>query len=219
MEKYEYKIVFLGESGTGAKTSLIYQFINNKCDPNIKSTLGASYVNIFIQINLGIIKLILLDTSGQNKYRAINKHFIKDSHCIILGYDITNKYSLNEIKNYHYNNAKNIVGDEALFYLVANKIDLVGEEEVSEKEAIDYSKEKSINYFRVSAYTGKGVNELFEDIKYSLIMKFKKKILDSKDKNTIREITKDGTEIKSLNLKRQIKLDGRKINRLKVKIS
>ena len=204
MKEYDYKIVFLGESGTGAKTCLINQIIYNEFE-NYSFTSPAVYYSTFIQVNLGIIKLNLWDTAGQERFRSINGIFIKDSHCAILGYDITNKRSFKEIENYHYNKVKKILGDEPLIYLVANKIDLIGEEEVSEKEAIDYAKEKGIKYFRVSAKTGEGVNELLEDIANSLIIKFKR-MIDNEDKNLIREITKDGAEIKRLNIKEKIEI-------------
>ena len=204
MDEYDYKIVFLGESGTGAKTCLINQIIYNQFE-NYSSTSTAAYYSTFIQVELGIIKLDLWDTAGQERFRSINRIFIKDSHCAILGYDITNKSSFKEIKNYHYNKVKNILGDESLIYLVANKIDLIDKVEVSEKEAIDYAKEKGIKYFRVSAKTGEGVNELLEDISNSLIIKFKRKI-DNEDQNLIREITKDGTEIRRLNIKEKIEI-------------
>ena len=204
MKEYDYKIVFLGESGTGAKTCLINQIIYNEFE-NYSFTSPAVYYSTFIQVNLGIIKLNLWDTAGQERFRSINGIFIKDSHCAILGYDITNKRSFKEIENYHYNKVKKILGDEPLIYLVANKIDLIGKEEVSEKEAIDYAKEKGIKYFRVSAKTGEGVNELLEDIANSLIVKFKR-MIDNEDQNLIREITKDGTEIKRLNIKEKIEI-------------
>ena len=65
-----------------------------------------------------------MGTLGQEKYRPLGKIFFKDSHCIILGYDIINKYSFNAIKTYFYDNVKNILGENSLIYLVDNKIDL-----------------------------------------------------------------------------------------------
>ena len=113
--------------------------------------------------------------------------------------------SLNEIKNYHYINIKKILDYEPLIYLVANKIDLIEEVKVSEKEAIDFATEKGIKYFKVSAKTGEGVNELFEDIANSLIKKFKRAI-DNKNKNIIREITEDGTKILRLNYENKVEI-------------
>ena len=97
---FEYKIVFLGGSGVGAKTSLIYQLVDKQFIEDSLSTTSASYSSIFIQNNFGISKLNLWDTPRQQEFLSFIKYFIKDSHCIILGYDITNKYSFNEIKEF-----------------------------------------------------------------------------------------------------------------------
>ena len=196
MEEFVNNIVFLGEPGIGAKTSLIERLIDNKFDESKPSTCGCNYSSIIIQINLGLIQLALWDTVGQELFRPFCKHFIKVSHCIILGFDITNKHSFNEIKKFHYNNYKEY---DSLIYLVANKIDLIEDIEVSEKEAIDYAKEKGIKFFRISCKTGEGINELFEDIINLLVIKFKK-IIDNNDKNLIREITKNEQKFKRLNI-------------------
>ena len=94
--------------------------------------------------------------------------FLKGSHYAVLGFDITSKDSFNEIKEYHYNLVKDMLNDDKLIYLVANKIDAL-KYQVTENESIFYAKEKNIKYFRVSAKTGEGVNDLFENIANSLI--------------------------------------------------
>ena len=198
---YEYKIVFLGGSGVGAKTSLISR-LNNDYIENPCSTAGGSYTPIYIQVNLGIIKLLLWDTAGQERFWQLSRYFIKGSHCVILGYDITNKRSFSDIQEFWYNHAKNIVSEKSLIYLVANKIDLIGKEEVSEKEAMEYAKEKGIKYFRVSAKTGEGVNELLDDISYSLIIKFKNNI----NKNDINLLREDEKKIKRIHRRNNIEI-------------
>ena len=105
MKEYEYKVIFLGESGTGAKTSLIERFVYNRFNPNQLSTTSQRYADIFIQVNLGIIKLHIWDTVGQEKFRGSNTLFIKNSHCVVLGYDIARKMTFKEIE-FHYKNAK-----------------------------------------------------------------------------------------------------------------
>ena len=134
--------------------------------------------------------LDLWDTPGQLFYRALNKHFIKDSHCAILGYDITREDSFSEIKEYHYNNDKSILKNDALIYLVANKIDMYQDQRVPENEAINYAKEKNIKYFRISAKTREGINDLFEDIAISLIQKYQRKI-NNNNKDLIKKIEKN----------------------------
>ena len=79
---------FFGETGTGAKTSLINRIIDNSFNYHLLSTPGAYFKNFDIQTEFGKIKLYLWDTCSQIQSRALNSVFIKKSHCIILGYDI-----------------------------------------------------------------------------------------------------------------------------------
>ena len=183
MDNY-FQVVFLSESGTGAKTSLITRIMTNKFD-DCSSTVSAQYCEKIIKNDLGNeIKLKMWDTPGQERYRAIHHIFIKDSHCVILGYDITNKRSFTEIESYHYPKVKGILGDFPLIYLVANKIDLLRSSEVLDEEAEIYAERNNMKFFRVSAYTGEGVNCLMKDIANSLTEKFilKNKKTESKAK-------------------------------------
>ena len=142
-KNYKYKIIFLGASGAGAKTSLINRFIGYEFNYNIPSTITPNIHSIFIQADSGVIYLELWDTPGQVLYRNMNKLFIRDSNCVILGYAIDCRSSFDEIKEYHYNTVKNILVNEPLIYLVANKIDLFeNEEEVSVEEAKNIQKKK-----------------------------------------------------------------------------
>ena len=98
-----------------------------------------------IWTELGNIKLKLWDTMGQEKGRKIVNLFIKGSHCIILGYDITQKFKFDEIKNYHYNNVKEIIVDDSLIFLIANKINFIEDIKVSEKRIFIIQKKEVLN--------------------------------------------------------------------------
>ena len=158
MEEEPFKVIFIGESGTGAKTSLINNIIGQGL--SYQSTTSCSFVTIYRKNYLGNkIRLDLWDTVGQETFRSLTKIFMKDSHCVILGYDITNKKTFEEIE-YHYKTIKEILGDFPLIYLVANKIDLFTRKEVSEEEGISFAEKKDIKFFPVSAYTGYRSREL-----------------------------------------------------------
>ena len=99
--KKEYKVILLGESGVGAKTSLINRLVYNIFYDQVLSTAGASCSSKLIKLKNG--KEIIInfwDTVGQEKYRSLTKFFIKDSDCVVLGYDITKKDSFENIKNF-----------------------------------------------------------------------------------------------------------------------
>ena len=60
-----------------------------------------SYVDKIIQIdNNKKIKLEIWDTAGQEKFRSLAKAYYRNIDVGILVYDVTNKTSFEEIKNY-----------------------------------------------------------------------------------------------------------------------
>ena len=66
--------MFVGESGIGAKTSLINKIINDNFSGCPLPTSGAYFLMKKINLSNGEIrKLFLWDTPGQEKYRVINK--------------------------------------------------------------------------------------------------------------------------------------------------
>ncbi len=101
------KIVLLGEVSVG-KTCIINRFVNNSFDIRELSSSSASFITKTVKFDDmdEEIKFEIWDTVGQEKYRSLTKIFYKDSSVAILVYDITNKKSFEEIKNYWYNQIK-----------------------------------------------------------------------------------------------------------------
>ena len=162
--KERYKIIFLGDSGLGAKTCLINRLVSNIYDDLTPSTNGASFATKFIKIKNGKEFLIdIWDTAGQEKYRGLNKHFLTNTNCVILGYDCTRRESFENIKNFwlQYVNENAKVD---LIYLIANKIDCIDDESVSEDEAKNYAKEKNMRFFPVSCKENIGIKEFWNDL-------------------------------------------------------
>ena len=164
----EFKIIFLGSSGAGAKTSLINRIIGRKFNENETSTNSASYASKIIKTSYGEIMLTLWDTAGQEKYRPLIRHFCRDLDCVVFGYGVNNRDDLDEIQDFYQMVYKEL-GNLPLLYLVGNKIDLY--REVTKEEGENYAKSHNMKYYEVSAKTGEGVNELIEDISNSLEIK------------------------------------------------
>ena len=99
-EPLKFKVVLIGESGVG-KTSILLRYVSNEFNSQQFSTLGLSYVDKIIQIdNNKKKKLEIWDTAGQEKFRALAKAYYRNIDVGILVYDVTNKTSFEEIKNY-----------------------------------------------------------------------------------------------------------------------
>ena len=96
-----YKVVLVGESGVG-KTSIISYFIYEKFNNCVTSTTSVAYLSKKMNYNNIKFKYDIWDTAGQEKYRALVQIFYTNSNVAILVYDVTNRKSFEEIKNFWY---------------------------------------------------------------------------------------------------------------------
>ena len=167
--KNEYKIIFIGESGVGAKTSLINRIAGLKFNPHSQTTTTNSFVNIKIKLGKNReINLHLWDTIGQEKYRSLTKIFMTDIDCAVIGYDITNRRTFEEVKNYWCPTVKELKYCN-LIYLIANRMDLYEHEQVKEFEGENYAKSENLRFFMISCKTGDGILHFIKDLAKQLL--------------------------------------------------
>ena len=139
---------------------------------DLESTLGANYSQKKIVRHGKKIRLDLWDTAGQEKYRAIGRHFYKDSYIVCLVYDITNKESFERIKTVWYPELKEHGEKTKILALVGNKIDKYLDEQVNEDDVKKYAEEINAINKRTSAMEGTNIEDLFN----SLVDKYLKEI-------------------------------------------
>ncbi len=203
------KVVLLGESGVG-KTSIISQFTKGLFNQDIMSTNGATFSTKkkeFKEQNK-ILSFEIWDTAGQEKYRSLAKMFFKDAAVTLLVYDITNKDSFIEIKDYWMDLVKENGPEQVIMYIVGNKYDLSEKEGVNEEEVRKYAQSQNISLWFTSAKDSTGIDELFEEIgKKYLSPEFtnSEEIIQRKiRKNEVNKINKE-EELKNNNKKQNKK--------------
>ena len=158
------KIVLIGESGVG-KTSIISQFIDQIFQNDQQSTIGGTFSTKTIKCGNGkILKLEIWDTAGQERYRSVTKLFYKDANAAILVYDITNKFSFEEIQNYWFGQVKDSAPENIIIAIVANKLDLYENEQVDETIARKYAQDNNALFACTSAKNTSGIEDLFIEI-------------------------------------------------------
>jgi small GTP-binding protein len=99
------KVVLIGESGVG-KTSIFSRYIEDKFEHEVNSTASASFLKKYEKFNNKLIEIDVWDTAGQEQYRSFTNLFYKNAKIVLLVYDMTNRKSFENIKNYWYKQVK-----------------------------------------------------------------------------------------------------------------
>ena len=173
-EKLTFKIITLGESGVG-KTSILRRYVYNLYDDNSISTIGLSFVFKEITLkNKEKVQLKLIDTGGQEKYRALAKSYFKNADGVFFVYAIDNEDSFNNIKDWIELFNENHNGKEGIpQFLVESKNDL--DRVVDKQKSEDFAKEKNLKLFSTSSKEDKSINQIFEEIAELIYQEYLKK--------------------------------------------
>ena len=158
------KIITLGESGVG-KTSIIRRYIHNIFDENNLSTIGLNFSFKEVKLKDGnTINLKLIDTAGQEKYRALAKSYFKNVDAVLFVFAINSQESFDNIKNWIKLFDDNHNGKAGIpKYLIGNKSDQ--EREVKNDLVEQFKNEnKEYKYYETSAKNNDGIDQLFQEI-------------------------------------------------------
>ena len=161
---FEIKLAFIGQSTVG-KTSLITQYTKKTFADTYLSTIGADQIIKELKLENGLnVKLNIWDTAGQERFRSVNAIFLKGAQIVIMVYDITKRDTFEEIKNYWYNNVKNIIDKDTIIGLAGNKSDLYENEQVTKEEGQQYAQEIKAIFKETTATTFESINELINEL-------------------------------------------------------
>ena len=157
------KVTLIGESSVG-KTSIINRYTKNAFTQEMESTLGANYSQKKITLHKQKIRMDLWDTAGQEKYRAIGRHFYKESYIVCLVYDITNRDSFEKLKSVWFPELKEYGEKLKILALVGNKLDKYLDEDVNDEEAKKFAEEINAFFTKTSAMEGTNIEDLFNTL-------------------------------------------------------
>eukprot|EP00986_Skeletonema_menzelii_P015478 scaffold11881_cov149-Skeletonema_menzelii.AAC.5 len=164
-EAPHYKVVLLGEGRVG-KTSILLRFVENKYIEGRPSTLTASYLNKHVIVDdKREAQLSIWDTAGQERFHSLGPIYYRDAKGAILVYDITDESTFDRVKSWT-KELRKMVGDNTkiCITIVGNKTDLERHRVVSQESANEYADSVGANFFEVSAKTGRGVENVFQEL-------------------------------------------------------
>ncbi len=164
----ENKVVLIGEASVG-KTCIIVQFMEGRFSQYISSTISAEFCRKKYEFpGNQSITLDIWDTAGQEKFRSLNRIFYSKAKAVILVYDITNKSTFEEIKNYWYGQIIDNCYKGVIIAVAANKSDLFEDREVSNEEGEEFANSINAIFSSTSAKNNSGITNLFETIAMKL---------------------------------------------------
>ena len=174
-ESIIFKIITLGNSGVG-KTSIIKRYVFNQFDQSAISSIGVIFS--FKDVLIGgdenkKVKLKLIDTAGEEKYRSLSKTYYKNAEVVLFVFALNNEEIFAEITNWLKTFKENSNSIEIPKYLIGNKADL---ERVIDKEQIEEcSQNNNLKYIETSAKDNQNIDDLFNDIANNLYKSYLEK--------------------------------------------
>jgi small GTP-binding protein len=155
-DEIEYKLILLGDTSVG-KTCLFKKLMTGVfMDKNV-STVGIDRRTIRIPCELeekgeNVFKNItinLIDTAGEERFKAITKTYYKGSDGALLLYDITDKKSFEHLKDWIESiksSTSAIDYNKYCIFLIGTKIDLIESGKKEREVDIDEAQSKCEEY-------------------------------------------------------------------------
>jgi small GTP-binding protein len=149
--EYLLKICAIG-SGNVGKTSLIRRFAENKFEANYLPTLGVDITTKRMEVNNKPVKLILVDTAGQEFFGKLRPSYYRGASACLILFALNDSKSFTSIPNWLEEFRKYIPASPIA--LAGNKKDLEKDRKITEDEARKLAKELDLTYYETSAKEG-----------------------------------------------------------------
>lgn len=143
----EIKVVLLGDTNTGAKTSFCSRYVNDAFDESAKPTLGPNLISKSISVRGSTVKITVWDIPGQENYLQLAGLYFRNANCIVLGYDITSRESFDAIRQRDYRTMIENYCPNALIMVIGNKYDLESERQVSPEDGRNLAEDCNTSLF------------------------------------------------------------------------
>lgn len=160
-QKYDdiFKVILIGDCNVG-KSNILSRFTKDQFEPMYEETIGLKCEDQIVELPEKNIKLQIYDTSGSHDFGTISKVFFRETHGVIIIYDMTNADSFNNIELW-IKKVEMQVAEKAWKILIGNKLDLENERVISKEQGQKLANQNGIKYMECSAKMGNNIDEMF----------------------------------------------------------
>ena len=110
------------------------------------------------------MNVLIADTAGQEKLKALSNQYYQKADGVLLVYDITNQASFDEIKNYYSKQIKDRCKFGVKVLLLGNKTDLEDERKISLEMGVNYAVDNNFLFMETSSLKNENVAGGFETL-------------------------------------------------------
>ncbi len=146
------KINSVGSFRVG-KTSLIRRYTENTFSEDYLPTLGVDITVKRMIIKNERVRLVLMDTAGEEKFGRLRNTYFEGSLGCIAVYDITQKVTFEGLHRW-IAEYRNVAGENAFITIIGNKIDLAKQRQISTAEGKKFSQKHHFPFYECSAKLG-----------------------------------------------------------------
>ena len=164
----EFKVVMIGAVAVG-KTAIANRLQFQVFEEDYQPTVGAGYIPYKTKCGNEDVELQIWDTAGMEKYKSLGSIYYRDANAAVLVYDQTSKESADALDSW-LEIFRSSVKTKCVIAVAANKDDL-SEKKVDNEKVKEWATEQGFCFFITSAKTGKGVEEMFQNIVRQLLEK------------------------------------------------
>lgn len=159
---YVFKVLLLGDSTVG-KTCFLMRFTENTFQEIHMSTIGTDCRFKKMKIDDKKEATVQIWDFCQDRFHAITKNYYKGAHGILLIYDVTNKKTFENVRNWVTQIREN-ASAKTIIYIVGNKIDDKEKRVVTKEEGEKMSNEFNLKFFEASAKEDINIAPTFEGL-------------------------------------------------------
>eukprot|EP00878_Enallax_costatus_P005800 GHUV01006081.1.p1 GENE.GHUV01006081.1~~GHUV01006081.1.p1 ORF type:complete len:178 (+),score=46.07 GHUV01006081.1:1095-1628(+) len=141
------------------------RFTADRFDEVTTSTIGVDFRVKYLTLNGKRVKLAVWDTAGQERFRTLTSSYYRGAQGVIFVYDVTRLESFENLQRIWMKEVdiySNI--EDAVKMVVANKVDLESERQVSKQQGHDFARTMGCLYVETSAKTNIAVQQAFEEL-------------------------------------------------------
>ncbi|MCQ2816982.1 MAG: GTP-binding protein [archaeon] len=121
-------LIFIGDSASGGKTSVINRFLIGTFAESLLATIGFEKYSKEIFLDNKRIKVDLMDTTGQLRYIQLGIQYLRNADIVNISYDVCNRESFERLKDFYSFAIGVIDTSEKTIIISGNKIDRREEE-------------------------------------------------------------------------------------------